>query len=394
MNKAIILLFLSIFISSCYSQKSPSASIIPGAEQLHLYLPHLQDQKVGIVANHTSRVKNTHLVDTLLNLNVYIEKIFALEHGFRGDADAGQMLDDQTDSKTGIPIVSLYGKDKKPTKNDLKDIDILIFDIQDVGVRFYTYLSSLHYVLEAAAENNIPLLLLDRPNPNGFYVAGPLLDTVNSSFVGIHPIPIVHGMTLGELAKMIEGESWINKADSLELIVIKTKNYTHDSLLTLNVNPSPNLQSMKAIYLYPTLGLFEGTIMSVGRGTDFPFLVFGHPDFVGGNITFKPRSIPGVSRYPKYKGKECHGINLRDYSVEYLLNQPQIHLEWVILAYERMGKPDDFFNAFFLNLVGTDMVKEYIKTGWSADKIRSLWKQEVETFKLKRKKYLLYEDFE
>jgi uncharacterized protein YbbC (DUF1343 family) len=395
MPKPIIFVIILFPFLSCNSQvETRRNDVIPGAEQMHLYLPLLKNKMVGIVANHTSRVKNSHLVDTLLNSNVNIAKIFALEHGFRGDADAGQQLEDGIDSRTGIPIVSLYGKDYKPTPSDLEGIDVLLFDIQDVGVRFYTYLSSLHYVLEASSENKVLLIVLDRPNPNGFYVDGPILDTVYQSFVGLHPIPIVHGMTLGELANMMIGENWINQANHAELNVILCKNYSHDSIVNITINPSPNLQSMKAIYLYPTLGLFEGTIMSVGRGTDFPFLVFGHPVFPEGNIKFTPRSIPGISTHPKFKGRECQGVLLNDYPMEYLINQPGIHLEWIILAYERMGKPEDFFNSFFLNLSGNKSLKQKIANGWSAEKIKKTWEPGLNEFKIMRKKYLLYNDFQ
>ncbi len=394
MPKPIIFVIILFPFFSCNSQiETTSTDVIPGAEQMHLYLPLLKNKMVGIVANHTSKVQNSHLVDTLLKSNIEIAKIFALEHGFRGNADAGEQLEDGIDAQTGIPIVSLYGKHYKPTTSDLDGIDVLLFDIQDVGVRFYTYLSSLHYVLEASSENKIPLIVLDRPNPNGFYVDGPILDTVYQSFVGLHPIPVVHGMTLGELANMIIGEQWINHAKDAELNVVLCKNYAHDSIVNITINPSPNLQSMRAIYLYPTLGLFEGTIMSVGRGTDFPFLVFGHPEFPDGNMKFIPRSIPGVSTYPKYKGQECQGILLTDYSMEYLINQPGIHLEWIIVAYERMGKPKDFFNSFFLNLSGNNSLKKKIAEGWSVEKIKKTWEPGLHEFKRIRKKYLLYNDF-
>lgn len=393
MSKSIVITLLVMFSFSCKAQeKQVPVSVVPGAAQTDTYLPLLKEKKVGIVANHTSLVGSTHLVDTLISLGIDITKIFALEHGFRGDADAGQQLEDQTDLKTGISIISLYGKHYKPTPEDLQGIDILVFDIQDVGVRFYTYLSSLHYVLEAASDNAIPLVLLDRPNPNGFYVDGPLLDSTYKSFVGIHPIPIVHGMTLGELATMMIGENWINQPKNAQLIVIKCLHYTHDSIVNLDVNPSPNLQTMKAIFLYPTLGLFEGTIMSVGRGTEFPFLVFGHPNFPGGNVTFTPKSIPGASMNPKYKDQPCKGMLLNDISIDYLTNQPGIHLEWIILAYKKMGKPYNFFNSFFMNLSGTNELKSQIEQGWEPIKIRKSWEPELEKFIELRKKYLLYEE--
>lgn len=396
MIKSFVLIVLSILLCPACRPGGVLTTdrILTGGEQLHLYNPLLKNKSVGIVANHTSVIGNVHIVDTLLSIGIEITKIFALEHGFRGNADAGEPLDDQIDPITGLPIISLYGNKHKPVKKDLTDVDIMVFDIQDVGTRFYTYLSSLHYVLEACAENSIPLILLDRPNPNGFYIDGPILDSSYRSFVGMHPIPIVHGMTLGELAGMIIGEKWINNAKNAKLTVIKCLNYTHDSTYRLKINPSPNLQSMKAIYLYPTLGLFEGTIMSVGRGTDFPFVVFGHPDFKGGNIQFTPKAIKGISKNPKYKGIPCNGIRLDDYALGYLIEEPKIHLEWIILAYNKMGQPDDFFNAFFYNLSGTRQLKKQIQAGWDADEIRLSWKDQLSNFMKKRKKYLLYPDFQ
>jgi uncharacterized protein YbbC (DUF1343 family) len=387
---------LSIFLFfSCAGQTTDKENLVikTGAEQISKYLSLIQNKKVAIVANHTTRINETHLVDSLLSLNINIKKIFSPEHGFRGRADAGEHVKNYKDKKTGLPVISLYGSSKKPKLSDLENIDILIFDIQDVGVRFYTYISTMHYVMEACAEMNVEMMILDRPNPNGFYVDGPILDSTYRSFVGMHPIPIVHGLTIAEYAQMINGESWLKNGVVCELDIIQCKNYTHDSKYELPINPSPNLQNMTSIYLYPSLGFFEGTSLSAGRGTEFPFQVFGGPDFRTTDFTFTPKSIDGASKYPKHQNKKCYGVDLRKIDLEDLNSQKQINLEWIIIAYNSVENKDEFFKKFFHSISGTNQLKEQIIAGKSEEEIRKTWKPGIEKFKQIRKKYLIYEDF-
>ncbi len=363
------------------------------SERTEVYLPLLEGKRVGIVANHTSLVGDAHLVDTLMALGVDVRKIFAPEHGFRGTGDAGEHIESYTDKKTGIPVVSIYGQRMKPSDEDLEGLDIVVFDIQDVGVRFYTYISTMHYVMEACAENGIPFMVLDRPNPNGFYVDGPVLDMKHKSFVGMHPVPLVHGMTVGEYAMMINGEGWLEGEVKAELHVIKCDGYNHNTLYKLPVNPSPNLQTQLSVYLYPSLGLFEGTVMNVGRGTDFPFMVFGHPELKGANFTYTPRSIEGASTSPKHQGVECYGIDLRSFDREKIFIERTIYLHWLIYAFENV-QTESFFTPYFYLLTGNETIREMIEKGVHAENIRESWRGEVESFKQIRKKYLLYEDFE
>ncbi|HBH23167.1 MAG TPA: DUF1343 domain-containing protein [Cytophagales bacterium] len=370
------------------------ANLITGANQTSAYLPLLKGKKIAIVANQTSVIfkdnenEYTHLVDSLIKHNVEITRVFAPEHGFRGIADAGEVVEDGTDTKTGVSIVSLYGKNKKPQPNQLKGIDLMVFDIQDVGVRFYTYISTLHYVMEACAENQIPLLILDRPNPNGHYIDGPILNAKNKSFVGMHPIPVVHGMTIGEYALMINGEDWLNTEISCDLKVIKVLNYTHEINYDLPIKPSPNLPNSKAVNLYPSLCFFEGTNVSVGRGTNMQFQVIGSPylkahyDFV-----FTPRANDGA-KYPKHENLECYGLDLRDEP-----SQQGINLSWLIEFYKAHmdSKPDSvFFNDFFRNLAGTDELQQQIERGWTSEAIKKSWQSDLIKFHEIRKKYLIY----
>lgn len=391
----IILLTLIIF-NSCKVQltKNEPQQILTGAEQTNKYIPLLQDKSVAVVANHTTNINGAHLVDSLLNLGVDIVKIFSPEHGFRGTADAGEHVKNYVDKKTGLPVISLYGSSKKPKLSDLDNIDLVVFDLQDVGVRFYTYISTMHYVMEACAEKNVKLLILDRPNPNGFYVDGPILDTSFSSFVGMHPVPIVHGMTNAEYAQMINGQRWLKGGLQCDLSFIACANYTHDSLYLLPVNPSPNLQNMLSVYLYPSLGFFEGTSLSVGRGTDFPFQVFGGPDLRNVEFTFTPRSIDGASKYPKHQNKTCYGVDLRDIDIKQLLLNKRINLEWLLFGYENVNNKEVFFNTFFYNISGNKTLKEKITQGKTAEEIRASWQQGINEFKIVRKKYLIYKDFE
>ena len=387
-------------------------AITPGAERMDVYLPYLKGKTVGVFANPTSMVKNTHLVDTLLKRGIKIVKIFGPEHGFRGDADAGEHIGDTKDKATGIPVISLYGDHKKPTPEDFKDVDILIFDIQDVGVRFYTYISSLQYYLEAALENHKPLLILDRPNPNGFYVDGPVLNMLFKSFVGMQPVPIVYGMTVGEYALMLTGQNWLSKeanainaynvttqptADTpFHVMVIKCKNYDHNSKYILPVNPSPNLKQMQSIYLYPSTCFFEGTVMSEGRGTDFPFQVFGHPALPKTLYSFVPKPNPGA-KSSKCFYQTCYGWNISGTNKEVLKKiNGHIQLKYFIEAYKLFPGKDSFFlkTNFINKLAGNDIFQQQIKDGKSELAIRKSWEPELSTFKKIRKKYLLYKDFE
>ncbi|PLX12468.1 MAG: DUF1343 domain-containing protein, partial [Marinilabiliales bacterium] len=318
--------------------------------------------------------------------------IFSPEHGFRGNADAGEHVKNYKDEKTGLPVISLYGSSKKPKLQDLEGLDMVVFDLQDVGVRFYTYISTMHYVMEACAEMNVQLLILDRPNPNGFYVDGPVLDTEFASFVGMHPVPIVHGMTIAEYAQMINGQGWLKDGRKCKLSYITCDNYTHDSLYQLPVNPSPNLQNMLSIYLYPSLGFFEGTSFSAGRGTQFPFQVYGSPDYQKRDFAFTPVRIDGASKYPKYREKICYGADLRTVNMNLILKRKEINLEWILDAYNNTSNKGEFFNDFFYNIAGNKDLREQIESGLSEDEIRKSWQTKLNEFKSLRKKYLLYKE--
>ena len=356
--------------------------LILGSERMEEIINSIDNKNLAIVGNQTSLVNDIHLVDTLLCLKQNIVSVFSPEHGFRGTEDAGAKIDNEFDSKTGLPIISLYGKNKKPTREQLKGIDIIIFDIQDVGARFYTYISTLHYVMEAAGENNIKVIVLDRPNPNGHYVDGPILEKEFKSFVGMHEVPIVHGMTIGEYANMIVGEKWID--DSCELEVINMINYNRNDLYKLPIKPSPNLPNSKSINLYPSLCLFEGTNVSVGRGTDKPFQHFGSPFLKFYSYAFIPKSGPG-SKFPKHENKTCTGRNLENYP--YLSS---INLNWLIESFKQTSNKEDFFNNFFDKLAGTDILRTQIISGLGEKEIRSSWEPGLKEFKKIRDKYLLY----
>ena len=385
------LLFLGfiVVVTSAQCQLQFSDQIITGAEQTITYFGLLQGKNVAVVGNQSSKVGSIHLIDTLLNSGIAIKKVLCPEHGFRGTADAGEKVDNSIDAKTGLPIISLYGKHKKPTKSDLQDIDIVIFDIQDVGVRFYTYISTLHYVMEACAENYIPLLVLDRPNPNGFYVDGPILDSAAQSFVGMHPVPLVHGMTIGEYALMINGEKWLDGEKQCNISVIPCKNYNHNMLYKLPVKPSPNLPNIKAVLLYPSLGLFEGTVVSVGRGTNFPFQVFGHPEYKKGKFKFTPESMNGA-KHPKLKGEICKGENLQILSIDELTKAKQINLEYLLKTYNGLHGKTDFFNSYFYKLAGSDKLQRQIEQGLTEEEIRATWQKDIDKFREMRQQYLLY----
>lgn len=364
-----------------------------GAEQTSEYLPLLKGKSVAIVANPSSMIQNTHLVDSLLTLGVKIKKVFCPEHGFRGLVDAGEKVKTEKDSKTGLPIISLYGKNKKPSPELLKDVDVVIFDIQDVGVRFYTYLSTLHLVMEACAENKKQVIVLDRPNPNGYYIDGPVMEDAYKSFLGLHPVPLVYGMTIGEYAQMINGEGWLKGGVKCDLKVIKLLGYTHTDLYELPVKPSPNLPNMASVYLYPSLGLFEGTVVSVGRGTDLPFQVIGHPTLEKAPYTFTPEPRPGASD-PKYKGQVCKGFDLTDFGKEYMKDLKKIYLFWLIGTYQNTPDKSTFFDENFNYHAGNSTLQQQIKDGKTEAEIRASWEPGLKKFKVIRKKYLLYTDFE
>ncbi|MEO5570466.1 MAG: DUF1343 domain-containing protein [Bacteroidia bacterium] len=368
--------------------------IIVGAEQTDQYLPLIKNRSVAIVANPTSLIQKTHLVDSLVSLKIKIGCVFAPEHGFRGDAGAGEEIKNSVDAKTGIPLISIYGNHMKPSREELKNIEWVIFDIQDVGARFYTYISTLQYVMEACAENNIPLLILDRPNPNGYYVDGPVLQKKFSSFVGINPIPIVHGLTVGEYAEMLLGEKWLKDSLQCKIKIVKCVNYDHNSFYRLPVKPSPNLPDMTSVYLYPSLCLFEGTIISVGRGTSYPFQAIGYPGFSEGDFSFTPVSIAGVVKNPPYENKECKGFDLREFGEEYVKNYKGLYLFWLKAFYDSAPDKSKFFTDFFNKLAGTDQLQKQIKEGWSEEKIKESWQPGLKKYKQVRKKYLLYRDFE
>jgi uncharacterized protein YbbC (DUF1343 family) len=375
--------------------ESETKEIVVAAERMSEYLPLLEGKRVGLVINQTSVVNGVLLPDTLLSRGVMVKKIYSPEHGFRGEAEAGDLVENDKDKKTGLPIVSLYGKNKKPTDADLKHIDIMIYDIQDVGVRFYTYISTLQYVMEACVENDIPLLILDRPNPNGHYVDGPVLDTSLRSFVGMQPIPIVYGMTPAEYAKMLIGEQWFKGAGKLDLKIVECLQYDHRSLYRLPVNPSPNLRNMIAIYCYPTVCLFEGTVVSVGRGTDKPFQQWGHPEFSGKTgFSFKPVPYWGQKTKPPFAYQECFGQLVAMTENEALTMNNRIRLFWLQRAYKWHPNKDKFFISYFESLAGTRELRKQIEKGLTEGEIWASWDNDLKKFKQVRKKYLLYKDFE
>ncbi|MEN9345371.1 MAG: hypothetical protein RLZZ60_840 [Bacteroidota bacterium] len=378
------------FLCLLFGAFMANAQIQTGAERSQLYLPELQNKRIALVVNQTSTIGSTHLVDSLLRLKVNIGVLFAPEHGFRGHASAGTTVQNGVDEKTGLKIISLYGSHKKPTAADLNNIDLIVFDIQDVGVRFYTYISTMHYMMEAGAENHIPVMVLDRPNPNGHYVDGPVLDTLFRSFVGMHPIPLVHGCTVGELAKMINGQGWLKGGKVCDLKVIPCANYTHQTPYVLPIKPSPNLQTQSAIYLYPSLGLFEGTVMSIGQGTNKPYQCFGSPAMDWGNWQFTPVSIPGVAEKPKFQGLPCTGFDLSDYGFNKAYSASRINLDWLIMSYQLSKNKPAFFNDFIDKLAGTSKLRQQIIAGQTAESIRNSWQNELKTYNTMRKEYLLY----
>lgn len=391
-------LFILLILIASFNSNAQNFSnkIITGAEQSSEYLSLLKGKKVALLVNQTSVIKKEHLVDFLIDEKINIVKIFAPEHGFRGHADAGEKVKSGIDEKTGLAITSMYGASKKPSKESMLGIDVVVFDIQDVGARFYTYISSMQYMMEACAEANVPMIVLDRPNPNGFYVDGPVLEPKYKSFVGLQPIPIVHGMTVGEYAKMLNGEGWLAKKMKCDLTVIKCKNYNHKTFYHLPIAPSPNLKSTASVLLYPSLCLFEGTDVSVGRGTKTPFEIWGHPTFKDNGFSFTPESVDGAKN-PPHLGKKCYGSNMNLSPTDVLkITKNQLNLSFLINAYSlaESTTKEKFFNSFFEKLAGTGLLKAQIQNKSSETAIRNSWLKGIVKFKKIRKKYLLYEDFE
>lgn len=381
------LFFLCLLVNISSAQEKNSVQIIPAAHLMKDYLHKLKNNRVALLINQTATVGRTLLLDTLLKKQVHIVKVFVPEHGFRGNADAGAHIKSDVDAQTGLPIISLYGKNKKPSKEQLQDVDILVYDLQDVGTRFYTYISTLQYAMEACADNNKKLIILDRPNPNGHYVDGPVLEKKYQSFVGMQMIPVVYGMTVGEYARMLVGEHWLATSKKLTYEVIACKGYDHTKKYQLQVAPSPNLKTMAAIYLYPSLCFFEGTAISVGRGTDKPFEQWGSSALKGVfTDSFTPRSTIGANK-PMFEGEVCYG--------KIITAQPnKMDVQWLLAAYKFYPEKNKFFNSFFEKLAGTDVLRKQIIAGKTAEEIHASWQKDINTFKKVRKKYLLYKDFE
>jgi uncharacterized protein YbbC (DUF1343 family) len=398
-----LFLFLSLNFQLISCAQKPQETIKPktttstiiktGAERTGLYLDVLKGKNIAVVANQTSVLEKrneqkeerefVHLVDSLLSLGINVKKVFAPEHGFRGKADAGEVVKDGFDTKTGLPIISLYGKNKKPSTEQLKNIDVVVFDIQDVGARFYTYISSLHYVMEACAEAGIPVIILDRPNPNGHYIDGPVLELEHKSFVGMHKVPVVYGMTIGEYGQMINGEKWLKNGIQCDLKVIPLENYTHNTTYHLPVKPSPNLPNDKSINLYPSLCFFEGTSVSAGRGTEMQFQIYGSPFLSKSDFTFTPQPNEGA-KYPKHENKLCFGENLQEAD-----NLKKLDVSYLIKAYNQ-NSSKEFFNNFFTKLAGTKKLQQQIEDHLSEEEIRKTWEKDLNEFKITRNFYLLY----
>ena len=374
----------SITSVSCEAQESINQPIKTGADQIESYIKALQDKRVGLLVNHTSYIEDVHLLDTLTSMGIRIETIFAPEHGFRGNHANGEKVNNEIDEKTQTPVISLYGKNKKPTIEQLSNIDVVIYDVQDVGARFYTYISTMSHMMEACAENGISMLVLDRPNPNGHYVDGPILKKEFSSFVGLHEVPVVHGMTVGEYAKMVNGEGWLKNGVQCDLTVIPLENYTHNSEYSLTIRPSPNLPNDKSINLYPSLGFFEGTIINAGRGTEFQFQRYGASFFSKSDFSYTPKANFGA-KYPKQKGKLCFGVDLRNTK-----KLSAINLEWLIDAYQKTPKTEKFFGKTFTIHAGNTKLQQQIEQGLTAKEIRKTWQKDITKFKKIRKQYLIY----
>ena len=380
--------FFLIVINSAQKSFAQTQRILVGAEQTELYLKDIKNKRIAVVANQTSRIRSgnkyVHLIDTLISMNINVKKVFAPEHGFRGIADAGEKVSDGFDIKTGLPIVTLYGENRKPSSKHLENIDVVIFDIQDVGARFYTYISTMHMVMESVAENNKKIYVLDRPNPNGHYVDGPILDMKFKSFVGMHPVPVVHGMTVGEFAMMINEEGWLKKGIKSDLKVIPLENYDRKIIYDLPIKPSPNLPNKQSINLYPSLCFFEQTDISIGRGTNMQFQIFGNPNWDNKLFSFTPKSMSGA-KFPKHQNTKCYGFDLSNQSI-----LSRINLEWLIFAYNNSKDKSSFFKKGFVRLAGNNILQKQIENGKTAKQIRAGWKKGIKRFKNLRKNYLLY----
>ncbi len=382
-----------ILLSFCGLGQTPPVkeftTVVSGHSQMEKYLPMLQNKRVAVLTNASGKIGHTSLVDTLLSLKVNVKKVFVPEHGFRGDVEAGQPVSSAKDAKTGLPVISLYGKNKKPTPVQMSDIDVLLYDIQDLGVRFYTYISTMSYAMEACAENNKTMIVLDRPNPNGFYVDGPVLQPQFKSFLGLHPVPVVYGMTCGEYALMVNGEGWLNKKLKCKLEVVGLENYDRKSTYKLPVQPSPNIRNYQAVLLYPGLGLFEGTIMSLARGTPWPFQMVGHPQYPDTLVYFIPKP-DSIATKPRYAGKKCYGIDLRDHP--WLSSHAgELPINWLVEIYARF-RHEKFFEATFNQHAGNSELQAQIKEMIPPSSIRDSWREDLEKFQSVRKKYLLYDD--
>ena len=389
MIRLLVFAFFLFHAIACHPQsasktKTADTAVRTGADQLNTFYKPLLGKRVALVVNHTSLIGKTHLADTLKSLGVNIVTIFGPEHGFRGNAADGEHVNDSIDVRTGIALVSLYGKNKKPTPKQLENVDVVVFDIQDVGTRFYTYISTMHYVMEACAESNKKLMVLDRPNPNDF-VDGPMNEKPFQSFVAMHPIPTAHGLTVGELAQMINGEGWLTDKQKCDLEIIQVKNWKHGQAYDLPVGPSPNLPNNQAIRLYPSICLFEGTVISVGRGTPFPFQAIGNPELNEMNFTFTPVTIKGVAVKPPHENKLCYGVDLRNE-----IPARRINLSYLLTIYKAYPEKEKFFNSYFDVLAATPKLKQQIQQGMTEDQIRETWKSELDRYKTMRQKYLLY----
>lgn len=395
-NTQFIVCILLLALSLSVNAQSPTIkaynSVSPGIAQSQIFLPLLKQKRVAVVTNVSGQWNGESTVDLLIRLGVNVKKIFGPEHGFRGDTEAGEKVNSLTDKKTGLPVISLYGKNKKPRKEDLKDIDLIVYDIQDIGVRFYTYISTMTYVMEACAESKKQLIIMDRPNPNGFYIDGPIMQKEWKSFLGLHPVPLVYGMTCGEYARMVNGEKWLNNGMQCKLTVITLKNYDRCATYDLPVKPSPNIPNQKAVLLYPTLGLFEGSIVSLGRGTAFPFQVIGYPSYTASTVfSFQPMPS-SLSQTPKYVNQTCYGIDLRE--INYLTQHPgTLQLEWLKDMLKACPR-DTFFDKNFNYHAGSATLKSDLLEGKSAESIRQSWQKDIESFKKIRKNYLLYPDLD
>jgi uncharacterized protein YbbC (DUF1343 family) len=382
-----------VVLRSKQNVEKTDADIRTGAERTTVYLPWLQGKNVAVVANQTSMINSTSLVDSLISMKIKVKTIFCPEHGFRGKAENGEDVGNSIDTKTGLPVISLYGDHVKPLPKDLKGIDVVVYDIQDVGVRCYTYVTTMTYVMEACAEQKKTFIVLDRPNPNGYYVDGPVLEAENKSFVGMHPVPLVYGMTIAEYALMLNGEKWLANGVQCDLKTVSCENYSHLDWYQLPVPTSPNLPNMASVYLYPSLCLFEGTVMSIGRGTDLPFQVVGHPKLKNAAFKFTPTTHPGAKK-PLYENQVCYGHDLHDFALLYIRDYKGLYLYWLLSSYKDMPDQANYFNDFFEKLAGTKTLRQQVIAGNTEDQIKATWKPGLAKFKPIRKKYLLYEDFE